>query len=68
MKPRKRIKKEDDEQDTSQPGDLEEMTRNELTGSKSQSSLNVSATDEDEDEGVGDGNIGRSDDDILADD
>jgi hypothetical protein len=68
MKPKKRIRKDGDEQDTSQPGDLEEMTRNELTGSKSENSLNVSATDEEEDEGLGDGNIGRSNDDLLADD
>ena len=48
------------------PADLEAMAHDELSGpDPKSSSLAVSGTDEDEDEGVGDGNIGRSNDDLL---
>lgn len=42
---------------------LEDLERQEITGEDDDSSLSTSSTDEDEDEAVGDGNIGRSDDD-----
>lgn len=44
----------------------EDLEKAELSGSSSSdSSLNASSTDEDESEGLGDGNIGRSDKDII---
>ena len=47
--------------------DLEDLEREELSGSThGEYSTATSSTDEDEDEGVGDGNIGRSSDDILS--
>jgi hypothetical protein len=47
--------------------DLEDLEREELSGSThGEYSTATSSTDEDEDEGVGDGNIGRSRDDILS--
>ena len=47
--------------------DLEDLEREELSGSTHREySTATSSTDEDEDEGVGDGNIGRSSDDILS--
>jgi hypothetical protein len=47
--------------------DLQELEHNELSGSESkESSLAASSTDENEDEGLGDGNIGRSQVDILG--
>ena len=47
--------------------DLKDLTRDELSGTDTtDSDLAASSTDEDEDEGLGDGNITRSDDDILG--
>ena len=52
--------------DPSKPDDLEELTHDELSGAENKDTdLEASSADEDEDEGLGDGNIGRSDDDIL---
>jgi hypothetical protein len=52
-----------------EPENLKEMEQDELSGLDSKSSsLASSGTDEDEDEGLGDGNIGRSKDDLLTDD
>ena len=49
------------------PKDLEELEHNELSGYESKaSSLSASSTDENEDEGLGDGNMGRSQKDILG--
>lgn len=42
-----------------------DLAREELSGHKSNRSLNVSETDDDENEGVGGGNLERSDDDVL---
>jgi hypothetical protein len=70
MKSAKQIKKKRENEKittSASPADLNEMTHDELTGSESKdSSLESSSTDEDEDEGLGDGNIGRSDEDILG--
>ena len=47
--------------------DLQELEHNELSGYESkESSLAASSTDENEDEGLGDGNMGRSQKDILG--
>jgi hypothetical protein len=47
--------------------DLHDLERDELSGSThAKYSTATSSTDEDEDEGLGDGNIGRSSDDILS--
>jgi hypothetical protein len=69
MKSRHRIRKKKDEQPdaSSTPDDLKEMTQDELSGADDKlSALSSSSTDEDEDEGLGDGKIGRSQDDILG--
>ena len=68
MKPT-RSKKERKEEpiNPSMPEDLEELTHDELSGAESKATdLATSSVDEDEDEGLGDGNIGRDDDDILG--
>ena len=46
--------------------DLEELQRLELSGYENKESLAASSTDENEDEGLGDGNMGRSQEDILG--
>ena len=47
--------------------DLEELQHLELSGYENkESSLAASSTDENEDEGLGDGNMGRSQKDILG--
>jgi len=47
--------------------DLNDLQHEELSGVQDErSSLAVSSTDEDEDEGLGDGNIGRSKNNILG--
>jgi hypothetical protein len=47
--------------------DLHDLEREELSGHDDEhSSLSTSSTDEDEGEGLGDGNIGRSDRNILG--
>ena len=47
--------------------DLQELTHEELSGYENKgSSLAASSTDENEDEGLGDGNMGRSQKDILG--
>jgi hypothetical protein len=49
------------------PKDLEELTHEELSGYENkESSLAASSTDENEDEGLGDGNMGRSRNNILG--
>jgi hypothetical protein len=49
------------------PKDLQELEHDELSGYESkESSLTASSTDENEDEGLGDGNMGRSQKDILG--
>ena len=49
------------------PKDLQELTHDELSGYENkESSLAASSTDENEDEGLGDGNMGRSQKDILG--
>ena len=49
------------------PKDLQELTHEELSGYENkESSLAASSTDENEDEGLGDGNMGRSQKDILG--
>ena len=49
------------------PADLQGLEHDELSGHEdNQSSLAASSTDEDEDEGLGDGNIGRSERNILG--
>lgn len=57
---------DDDVDDEGEDYGLEELERRELTGDDDDSSLATSSTDEDEDEAVGDGNIGRSEDDPLS--
>ncbi len=60
----KKIQQKKTEEDSA-PEDLEDLTRDEISGSDSKDSdLEISSSDEDE--GVGDGNIGRSDEDILG--
>lgn len=69
VKSARRIKKKKEEQTdvSSTPDDLKEMTHDELSGADDKgSALSSSSTDEDEDEGLGDGKIGRSQDDILG--
>jgi hypothetical protein len=63
-----RAKKKKEETDpSSKSDDLKEMTHDELSGADDKrSALSSSSTDEDEDEGLGDGKIGRSQDDILG--
>ena len=47
--------------------DLQELQHDELSGYENkESSLAASSTDENEDEGLGDGNMGRSQKDILG--
>lgn len=54
-------------EDHSAPEDLEDLTRDEISGSDSMNSgLEISSADEEEDEGLGDGKIGRSEEDILG--
>ena len=49
------------------PNDLRELEQDELSGYENkESSLAASSTDENEDEGLGDGNMGRSDKDLLS--
>jgi hypothetical protein len=49
------------------PADLQGLEHDELSGHEDkQSSLAASSTDDDEDEGLGDGNIGRSERNILT--
>lgn len=68
----KRKKHPDNEKDvnenvTRKVDGLDDLQREELSGKEDNpSSLSVSSTDEDEDEGLGDGNIGRSNKDILG--
>lgn len=68
MKPaRTRKEKKEEANDSSVPEDLTELTHDELSGAESKDTdLAATSVDEDEDEGLGDGNIGRSDDDIFA--
>ena len=69
MKSLQRIKKKKEEQPntSSTSDDLKEVTHDELSGADDKrSALSSSSTDEDEDEGLGDGKIGRSQDDILG--
>jgi hypothetical protein len=62
-----RNRKEDHVDRSSTPDDLEKLSHDELSGGEeSESALASSETDEDEDEGLGDGRIGRSNDDILG--
>ena len=44
---------------------VDDLRHEELSGHDDESSLETSSTDEDEDEGLGDGNMGRSRDNIL---
>ena len=49
------------------PKDLRELEHDELSGYENkESSLAASSTDENEDEGLGDGNMSRSDKDLLS--
>jgi hypothetical protein len=68
MKAKKRNKRKEESLDSAtNPADLKEMAHDELSGpDPKRSSLASSATDDDENEGVGDGNIGRSKDDLLG--
>jgi hypothetical protein len=69
MKSLHRLRKKMEEQAdaSSTPEDLKEMTQDELSGAEDKhSALSSSSTDEEEDEGLGDGKIGRSQDDILG--
>jgi hypothetical protein len=67
MKPARTKKEKKEESNDSTPEDLTELSHDELSGADSKDTdLAASSVDEDEDEGLGDGNIGRSDDDTLA--
>lgn len=64
---RNKKRKEDHGELSSTPDDLEKLSHDELSGGEgSASTLASSETDEDEDEGLGDGRIGRSNDDVLG--
>jgi hypothetical protein len=45
---------------------LTDLQHDELSGGSDESSLNISSTDEEDGEGLGDGNIGRSRDDLFT--
>ena len=71
MKTRKKTQSKRDEKKTSPVDDsineLEELQHEELSGPQDKEpSAATSSTDEDEDEGLGDGNIGRSKNDIIG--
>lgn len=68
MKSVRRTKKRKEHPDlSSTPDDLEKVSQDELSGGEGNAStLASSDTDEDEDEGLGDGKMGRSNDDILG--
>ncbi len=70
MKRKEKIKKKFGEEiNDSKPSlsSLDDLQRTELSGNADENtSLETSSTDEDEDEGLGDGNIGRSNGDILG--
>jgi hypothetical protein len=71
MKTSKRIRKnsgsEKEKPRSNRETGLEDLLHEELSGTDAgKSSLAVSSTDEDEDEGLGDGNIGRSKNNILS--
>jgi hypothetical protein len=64
----KNVKSEKQQKDKVRPhseSGLDDLQHEELSGHDRESSLEVSSTDEDEDEGLGDGNIGRSKNNIL---
>ena len=64
---RTKKKKEEHADLSSAPDDLKKVSRDELSGSEGNAStLASSDTDEDEDEGLGDGKMGRSNDDLLG--
>lgn len=57
---------DDDIDDDDDGFGVEDLERQELTGDDDDSSLSTTSTDDDEDEAVGDGNIGRSEEDPLS--
>ena len=65
-KPKNRLKGRTKTDTDHSPTSLEDLQHTELSGGNEKGmSLDSSSTDENEDEGFGDGNIGRSTNDIL---
>lgn len=67
MNPNKKTKTNKKRKQNSSINDLGDLQHEELSGAEDKSpSTATSSTDEDEDEGLGDGNIGRSKNNILG--